>query len=118
MAVGIAKVEASAAGRPVGAPLDRNALRGNLRLPGGKFVRRDRERHMQRSTPVMRRNGSARQVDGLQGLAAAKQQQHALAAHVIGAEAAVAAHPPAPEHPLLESPPPPPLAPPPPPPPH
>ena len=60
------------------------------RLPGGEFVGRNRERDMHRAVTVMRRNGAAGHMHGLERMAAQKQQQHAAAVNVVRAQPLIA----------------------------
>src|SRR5262249_1011680 len=90
MVVGIAEVQARPPGRPAHPALDRDAIRRQAGLPGRKLVRRDREGDMQLALAAVRRNGSTRQLNRLMRAAAAKQQQHALAADVEATEPLVA----------------------------
>ena len=101
--VGIAEIDAVAAARPVGAAFDRDAVLGEPLFPGRQFVGGDRQRHVQRSVPVMRRDGAARHAHGLQREAALEQQQHAVAADVVGAKPLIAGERLELEHLLVEA---------------
>ena len=59
-------------------------------FPLRQLVGRDGKRDVQRSVAVVRRNGAAGHVHGFERGAAAKQQQHAFAADVVGAKARIA----------------------------
>src|SRR5215470_1423995 len=89
MPVGIAEIDAYAAALPLGAPLDVDAVGSEPRLPPCKLLAADRERDMQRAVTVVGRDGTARHVHGVEREAAPEDEQHALAADVIGAEPGV-----------------------------
>src|SRR5262245_66459265 len=90
MPVGIAEIDAFAATRPFRAPLNFDAMRGKTRLPIRKLLTADRKRDMQRAVAIMRRDGTARHAHGFKRKATPEHEQHALAAHIIGAEPRVA----------------------------
>ncbi len=58
----------------------------------GQFIGRDAEGQMQRTVPVMGRDRAARQVHRVERGASLEDQEHALAADVVGAKARVADH--------------------------
>src|SRR5262249_30300017 len=102
MTVGIAEIDALAAAAPSGPTLDRDATFAEPLRPVGKLVGADRKRNMQRAVAVVRRDGSARHAPGFEREAAPEEEQHALAADVIGAEARVTCEHREPEHDLVE----------------
>src|SRR5262245_6191877 len=103
MPVGIAEIDAFAATRPFGTPFDLDAICREPRLPVGKLLAADRKRDMQRAVAVMRRDGTARHAHGLKRETAPEDEQHALAADVIGAEPRVAGQRLEPEHLAVEA---------------
>src|SRR5215831_14446073 len=86
MPVGVAKIDAFAAARPFGAPLDFDAARGEPRLPLGKLIRADRKRDMERAMAIVGRDGTARHAHGLERETAPEDEQHTPSADIIGAE--------------------------------
>ena len=102
MTVGIAEIDAVPAARPVGAAFDLDALVPQPLFPLRQHVRRDGKCDVQRPIAVMRGNGSTGHVHRFEGGAAAKQQQHALTADVVGAKALVAGQRGKPQHLLVE----------------
>src|SRR5688572_10430640 len=87
--VGVAEIDALASALPGGAALDRDVVAGEARLPASELVLRDREGDVKRTRAVMRRNGAARHVHGLERAAAREQEQHVAVADRECAHAAV-----------------------------
>src|SRR5437588_1879712 len=90
MSVGIAEIDAVPAARPSGAAFDGDALFAQPLLPLRQFISGNGEGHVQRSVAVVWGNRAARHAHGLERGAAAKQQQYALPADVVGAKPRVA----------------------------
>src|SRR5712692_1838472 len=103
VSVGIAEIDAVATARPVGAAFDGDATLAEPAFPRRQLVGGDRKRQVQRSVAIVRRDRAAGQVHGLERGAAAKQQQHALAADIVGAKARIAGQGRELEHPLVET---------------
>src|SRR5262244_3481773 len=103
MTVGIAEIDALAATAPSGAALDRDTVFGEPLLPVGKLVGADRKRNVQGPVTIVRRNGSAGHAHGFEREAAPEDEQHALAADVVSAEARVARERGELEHVLVET---------------
>jgi hypothetical protein len=85
VAIGIAKIDADPAARPVRAAFDCDVELAQARLPFLQFVGRDGECDVVRPAPVMGRDDAGGHPDGVQRFASAEQQQHAAPADVIGA---------------------------------
>src|SRR5215470_465582 len=93
-----------AAARPVGAALNDDTARRELRFPRRQLVVADSERDVERSVAVMGRYCTARQTNGFPRGSTAKQQQHTVAPDVIGAEARIARQDGQFQHVLIEMP--------------
>ena len=85
MPVGIAEIDAVAAARPIGAAFDGDALLAQSLLPLRQLIRSNGKGLVQRPMAVVRGYRAARHAHGFERGAAAKQQQNAPAADVIGA---------------------------------
>src|SRR5882757_1176255 len=103
MPVRIAEIDALAAARPLRAPLDRNAMRGEPRLPFRQLVATDRERNMQRAVTIVGRDGTARHAHGLERETAPEDEQHAAPADIISVEPLVAGERLEPQHLAVEA---------------
>src|SRR5262249_30070261 len=103
MAIRVAEVDAVASARPVGAALDRNAVLAQPLLPRCKLVCRDRERDVQRTVPIVRRNRTAGHADGFERRPAVEEEQHARTGYVIGAKTRVRSQRLEPEHVLVKA---------------
>src|SRR5690349_10187361 len=90
MAVGIAEVDALAAPRPFGAAFDGDALGRKALLPSRELVGSDRKGDMDRTVPVMRRDGAAGKLHGFERMAAQEEKQDAAPTDVVGAQPLVA----------------------------
>lgn len=101
--VGVAEVDAVSATRPIGATFDRDTMRAQPLFPLRQGVTSDGEREMQRPVTIVRRDRASRHSNGLQRRAAAKQQEHAPAAHVVGAKTGVMPEERQLEHLLIEA---------------
>src|SRR5262249_58612552 len=68
-----------------------------------KVLAADGKRDMQRAVAIVGRDGTARHTHGLEREAAPEDEQHALAADIIGAEPRVAGERLEPEHVAIEA---------------
>src|SRR5215469_3521598 len=90
VAVRIAEINAVAAARPMGAAFDRDTGLIEAAFPGFPFVRGDGKSHVNRTMPVVRGNGAAGKMHGLQRVAAQKQLQYAAMTDVVSAKPRIA----------------------------
>ncbi len=100
--VGIAEINALAAARPFGAAFDGDVRLCQPLFPSRQLIGGDREGDVHRPMTVMRRNGAAGQMHGFERAAAQKQQQHAAAADVVGAQPLIAVNAVEPEQLFVE----------------
>src|SRR5579883_2823379 len=84
MSIRIAEIDAVAAAWPSGAAFDLDAGGREARLPSCKLIAGNRKGHVSRALSVMGRDRATGQLDRVQRLAAAKQQQNAVAADIVG----------------------------------
>ena len=87
MIVGIAEIEALAAGRPVHLALDRDTLRDQVFFPRGEIIFRDGEREVQLARGIVRRDRAAGRGNRLLFAAALEDEEHLLVRHAEYAEA-------------------------------
>src|SRR5215472_12281499 len=102
MSVGIAEINAVAAARPMRAALDRDAGLLEAIFPNVPLVVGNRKGHVNRPVPVMRRNGAAGKMHGLQRMATQEQQQHAAMTDIVSAQPRIAINAVKPEHLFVE----------------
>src|SRR5262249_17848024 len=74
----------------MGAAFDRDTGLIEAAFPGFPFVRGDGKSHVNRTMPVVRGNGAAGKMHGLQRVAAQKQQQYAAMTDVVSAKPRIA----------------------------
>src|SRR5262249_13694013 len=90
MPIRVAEVDAHAAAGPLGAAFDRNPMLAEPLFPVRQSLSLDGKRDVQRTVAIVRRDGTARHAHSFERRSAPKQQQHVLAADIIGAKARVA----------------------------
>src|ERR1700754_2167192 len=102
MTIRIAEIDAVSAAWPIGSAFDSDLVFGELLLPSRQFGCRDGKSHMNRSTAIVRRNGTAGQMERLERCTALKQQQHVAAADVESQEPRIACQRCQPQHIYVE----------------